>query len=74
MGDLNARVENDAIMGVKQRFNEATINDNGKQLIDICSRNEMRLNNTFFQRKEQYKFTFNNIQGQKSMTDFIITK
>ncbi|XP_048516539.1 uncharacterized protein LOC125502457 [Dendroctonus ponderosae] len=32
--DLNARIGNEEIRGVKQRFNEAVINENGELLID----------------------------------------
>lgn len=46
---------------------------NGEQLIDICCRDELRINNTLFQHKEQHKYTFSDTQGQNSMTNYIIT-
>jgi len=33
---------------VKQKYNEPTINENGKLLIDFCARNEMWIKNTYF--------------------------
>ncbi|XP_019765820.1 uncharacterized protein LOC109541399 [Dendroctonus ponderosae] len=73
LGDLNARIGNEKMRGVKQRFNEAVINKNGELLIDFCARNEMRINNTFFSHQNQHKYTFNNTRGQRSTIDFIIT-
>jgi exonuclease III len=37
MGDLNARVGNDPIPRIKQRFNEEAQNDNGDLLIAFCT-------------------------------------
>ena len=73
LGDLNARIGNDVIPGIKQKNNEEIINENGEALIDFCSRNELRINNTYFPHKDQHKYTFNNNRGQRSMIDFIIT-
>ncbi|XP_057657912.1 craniofacial development protein 2-like [Diorhabda carinulata] len=73
LGDLNARIGNDVIPGVKQKYNEAIINENGEALIDFCVRNEVRINNTYFPHKDQHKYTFNNNRGQRSMIDFILT-
>jgi len=41
MGDKNARVGNMPIPEVKQRFNEAEINDNGDLLINVYSMNSL---------------------------------
>lgn len=73
MGDFNARVGNTIIPGVKQRFNEDVTNENGELLIDFCSQNELRINNTFFKHKEQHKYTFQNTRGDRSMIDYILT-
>lgn len=56
LGDLNARIGNDVIPGIKQKYNEAIINQNGEALIDFCARNEMRINNTYFPHKNQHKY------------------
>jgi hypothetical protein len=73
LGDLNARLGNQKLDGLKQICNEAIFNDNGEKLIDFCARHELRINNTFFPHKEQHKYTFINSRGEKSIIDFIIT-
>ncbi|XP_045466785.1 craniofacial development protein 2-like [Harmonia axyridis] len=73
LGDFNARVGNGVIGGLKNRFNEETINENGERLIQTCAQNELRVNNTFFPHKSQHKFTFENSRGQKSVIDYVIT-
>ncbi|XP_044755383.1 craniofacial development protein 2-like [Coccinella septempunctata] len=73
LGDLNARIGQEVIPNIKQKFNESIINENGELLIDFCANNELRINNTFFFHKPQHKFTFNNRRGQRSMIDFIIS-
>lgn len=73
MGDFNARIGNTAVPGVMQRFNEDVINGNGEMLLTTCAQYELRINNTFFNHKPQYKYTFENTREQKSMIDFVIT-
>lgn len=70
--DLNAR-GSEAIAGIKNRFNEDDINDNGKMLIHFCALNELRINNTFYPHKLQHKVTYENARGQKSTIDYVIT-
>ncbi|XP_055384192.1 uncharacterized protein LOC129613898 [Condylostylus longicornis] len=73
LGDFNARVGNDAVRGIKQRFNESEMNDNGERLTQFCAQNELRINNTFFDHKLQHKYTFVDSRGRKSIIDYIIT-
>lgn len=42
-------------------------------MIYLCSFNEMRRNNTFFDHKDQFKFTFRNTRGLQSTIDYILT-
>ena len=63
MGDMNARIENMPVPGVKQRFNEGEINDNGDLLIKFCSMNALRINNTFFNHKYSHKITWCDSRG-----------
>ncbi|KAI4488638.1 hypothetical protein M0802_011454 [Mischocyttarus mexicanus] len=49
MGDMNARVGNDDIEGVKERFNENVINEHGEIMTGLCAQNERGINNSFFQ-------------------------
>ncbi|XP_050456668.1 craniofacial development protein 2-like [Cataglyphis hispanica] len=73
MGDLNARIGNAVVDGVKQRFNEAHINDNGEKLVAFCAQNRLRINNTYYDHKDQHKITWANTRSQTSMIDFIIS-
>jgi exonuclease III len=56
MGDLNARIENDPIPGVKQRFNEDVQNDNGDLLVAFCTQHNLRINNKFYDYALKYKY------------------
>ena len=51
-GDFNARIGDRIIAGVKQRFNEDVLNENGEIMSSFCA-NELRINNTFFDHKPQ---------------------
>lgn len=73
LGDFNARIGNETLLNVKQKYNESIINENGELLIDFCARNELRINNTYFPHKSQHKYTFGNSRGQQSMIDYILS-
>jgi len=73
MRDLNARVGNDPIPGIKQRFNEEAQNNNGDLLIAFCTQYNLRINNTFYDHALKYKYTWSNSRGQQSVIDYIIT-
>lgn len=73
MGDFNARIGDDIVHGIKQRFHEQVNNDNGDLLVEFCAQNSLRINNTFFAHDFKYKYTFTNAQGQQSMIDYVIT-
>lgn len=73
LGDLNARIGDHVVPGVKHRFNEPTSNESGDELVEFCSVNELRINNTFFDHPIQQKITWTNRRGQTSMIDFVIT-
>lgn len=69
---ISARIGNNVIPGVKNRFNEETYNESGEQVTQICAINGLRINNTYFPHKPQHKFTFENTRGHKSVIDYII--
>lgn len=73
LGDFNARIGNNIVPGIKQRFNEATLNDNGMLLTQFCSDNALRINNTFFEHKMQSKMTWRNTRGSESVIDYIVS-
>ncbi|XP_043488923.1 craniofacial development protein 2-like [Polistes fuscatus] len=72
LGNFNARIGNKVINGIRNRFNEDTLNYNGDMLINFCAMNELQINNTLYPYKPQHKFTFENTRGQKSITDYVI--
>ena len=51
---------------------EATLNSNGRKLIDFCTFNNLKIMNTFFKHKEIHKFTWE-ARGHKSIIDYFIT-
>lgn len=73
LAHLNARITCKILNGGKNRFNEKVINENGKQLVQFCSQNESRINNTFYLHKPQHKYIFKNTCGYKSTIDYVIT-
>lgn len=73
LGDLNARIGNNVIHGIKNRFNEEACNDNGVMLTQFCADNELRINNTFFKHKIQHKITWQNNRNQTSILDYIVS-
>lgn len=76
IGDLNARIGNQVIPGVMQKYNEDELNDNGELLVTMSTQSELRINNTYFQQwqhKWQHKFTWSNSQGQACMINHVIT-
>ena len=59
---------------VKQKHNEQYINNNDETLVEFwAAQNEMRINNTYFDHKSQYKITWANTQGLTSTIDYIIS-
>jgi len=56
MGDLNARMENDIVLGVKEHFSEELTNHRGVMRTELCAHNELVVNNTYFQHKPQHKY------------------
>jgi len=72
MGYLNARIGNSIDDSIKQRFNEAHVNNSGETLTTFCAQNEMKINNTYFNHKP-HKITWSNTQGHSPMIDYIFS-
>ena len=49
------------------------MNENGTTFTQFCADNELRISNTFFQNKMQYKITWQNTRGQNSIIDYIVS-
>lgn len=52
-----------------QSFNEEVKNENGNMFIEMCTYNELKINNTYF----KHNYTFRNTRGHKSAIDHVIT-
>ena len=72
IGDMNARVGNNRVANIVGTNGEATLNSNGRKLIDFCTFNNLKIMNTFFKHKEIHKFTWE-ARGHKSIIDYFIT-
>lgn len=73
IGDLNAKIGNQAISGVMQKYNKDELNDNGELLITMSTQSELRINNTYFQHKWQHKYTWSNTRRHTSVINRVIT-
>jgi len=71
IGDMNARVGNNRVINTVGTNGEATLNNNGRKLIDFCTSNNLNIMNTFFKHKEIHKFTWET-RGHKSIIDYFI--
>ena len=58
-GDLNDRIVNLSIPGMDRgTFGEGAVNNNGYELRQFVSFNESKVKNSFFQKKDIYKYTW----------------
>ena len=57
LGDLNARVGNEAIEKVMGTFGVPGRNGNGEKLLNLCCERELMIENSFFKKREIHKFT-----------------
>jgi len=58
IGDMNARVRNNRFSNIVGTNGEATLNSNGRKLIDFCTFSNLKIMNTLFKHKEIHKFTW----------------
>ena len=75
MGDFNAHVgiDNETWKGVIGRHGDASFNENGRYLLQLCCSNGLCIMNTFFQHRNVHKYTwYRPSMGQKSLIDFCI--
>jgi hypothetical protein len=71
MGDFNARAGNIKIHNNIGPNGENTCNRNGKKLIDFAIYNNMKITNTWFQHKDNHKYTWSE-RGQRSIIVYMI--
>ena len=75
MGDFNAHVgtDTDTWKGVIGKHGVTGLNENGRQLLQLCCSNGLRIMNTFFQHGEVHKYTwYRPSMDQKSLINFCI--
>jgi len=69
---MNDGVGNNRVANIVGTNGEATLNSNGRKLIDFYIFNILKIMNTFFKHKEIHKFTWD-ARGHKSIIDYFIT-
>ena len=70
-GDLNARVGKIPIPNVVGMFGESVINENGEELRQFATFNQLKIANTFFRKRDIHKYTWSS-RGLRSLIDYVI--
>lgn len=74
MGDFNARCgtrNGDRVVGP---YGESTINNDKERLIDLCSQNQPKITNSYYEHRNIHKYTWTQEGRQlKTIIDYIIT-
>ena len=65
--DMNARVGNNKVANIVGTNGEATLNSNGRKLIDFCTFNNLKIINTFLNTKK-----FINLLGKQEDTNQLL--
>ena len=75
LGDLNARVGNNARGKVIGRWGVPGMNDSGQQLYEMCVENELMIGNTWFKKRRINKYTWVRDNGaDKALMDYVLVK
>jgi hypothetical protein len=76
LGDFNARVgRQNEIWNALGKYGIGNINNNGLNLLQLCSEFNLAISNTFFRQKEKHKVTWIHPRSKHGhMIDFIITR
>ena len=64
IGDWNAKVESQDILGVTGKFGLAVQNEAGQRLIEFCQENALVIANTLFQQHKRRLYTWTSPDGQ----------
>ena len=67
IGDMNARVGNNRYANIVGTNGEATLNSNGRKLIDFCTFNNLKIISTFLNTKK-----YINILGKQEDTNQLL--
>jgi len=73
IGDWNAKVGSQKILGVTEKFGLAGQNEAGQRLIEFCQENTLVIANTLFQQHKRRLYTWTSPDGQyRNQTDYIL--
>ena len=64
IGDWNAKVGSQEILGVTGKFGLGVQNEAGQRLIEFCQKNTLVIANTLFQQHKRRLYTWNSTEGQ----------
>ena len=64
IGDWNAKVGNQEILGVTGKFGLEVQNEAGQRLIELCQENTLVIANTLFQQHKRRLYTWTSPDGQ----------
>ena len=72
LGDWNAKVGSQEILGVTGKFGLGVQNDAGQRLIEFCQENILVIANTLFQQQKGRLYTWPSPDGQyQNQIDYI---
>ena len=73
IGDWNAKVGSQEILGVTGKFGLGEQKEAGKRLIEFCQKNALVIENTLFQRHKRRLYTWTSPDGQhQNQIDYIL--
>ena len=73
IGDWNAKVESQGMLGVAGKFGLGVQNKAGQRLTEMCQENTLVIANTLFQQHKKKLYTWTSLYGQyQSLIDYIL--
>ena len=73
IGDWNAKVGSQQILGVTSKFGLGVQNEAGQRLIEFCQENALVIANTLFQQHKRRLYTWTSPDGQyRNQIDYIL--
>ena len=72
IGDWNAKVGSQEILGVTSKFGSGVQNEAGQSLVEFCQENALVIANTFFQKQKRKLYTWTSLDDQhQNQIDYI---
>ena len=76
LGDLNARVGNEKIEGVMEKYGVPEKNESGERLLNMCIESELVVGNSYFKKKGINKYTWVRVERgrviEKALMDYVL--